>query len=230
MIRCGDVRIEMGFVRRVLGTAITIAALAAGAASGQERPAGEGELAAIGEGFDILGAVGILAPVADLTNNPDTYGTSMKVSVGFSADATLWISRSFGIAATGVYASPDLQPRKLAPGEEAPELGGATYIAGGLSAVYRFVGEGSRSAIEPYFALGGGVHRLDVGDEAAPELETRTDPALTIAGGIRFEGISGLVMRVEARDFAYFFESAATGDSRLQNDVFVTFAVGARIR
>jgi hypothetical protein len=229
MIRCGDVRIQLELARRTLGIALTLAALAAGTVQGQEM-AMDQEMDATGEGFDLLAAVGILAPVADLTNNPDTYGTSMKVSIGFSADATFWFSRNFGIAATGVYASPDMQPRKLIPGEEEPDLGGATYLAGGLSAVYRLVGEGSRSAIEPYLALGGGIHHLKVDDEAAPELETRTDPAVTLAGGIRFEGISGIVMRVEARDFAYFFKSPATGDSRLQNDVYVTFAVGARVR
>lgn len=181
-------------------------------------------------GFDLMASVGLLTPIADLTENPDTYGTSMKVSVAFSADGTAWLSRRFGIVAMGLYAAPDLQPRKLLPGEEAPELGGATYIAGTVSGVYRFIGEGSRSAIEPYLLFGAGVRHLKVDDEAGPELETSTNPVVTLGGGIRFEGISGLLMRVEAREIGSFYKSPATGNSRLQNDVLFTFSIGTRVR
>ena len=34
----------------------------------------------------------------------------------------------------------------------------------------------------------------------------------------------------EARELGSFYQSPATGDSRLQNDVLFTFAIGARLR
>jgi len=220
----GDVRIETGLLRKALGTAMIMAALGAGAVAGQM--ADEEEYG----GFDLMAAVGLLTPIADLTTNPDSYGTSMKVSVAVTGDATMWLSKRFGVAATGLYAALDLQARKLLPGEQEPDLGSAKYVVGAVSGIYRFVGEGTTAAIEPYLFLGAGVRHLKVDDVAAPELETSTDPVVTLGGGIRFEGIEGVLMRVEARELGSFYQSPATGDSRLQNDVLFTFAIGARLR
>jgi len=178
--------------------------------------------------FDVAGFVGVLAPVANLTDDPESFATVIDPYLALGLDVTYWLSNQFGIDVTGVYSPSKLAARSTQfQGAIPDDLGDATFLAGTLSAVYRFRSSGSGTALEPYVAAGFGVKRVDVDAIAAPEVESTTDPAATLAAGIRTRIIESFTLRVEVRDFASYFESPKTGDSKLQNDVVVTVGVGA---
>ncbi len=180
------------------------------------------------ETVDVSGFIGMLTPVANLTEDPESFATVIDPYVALGVDMTYWLSDRFGLDVTGVYSPSQLAAKSTQfQGAVPNDLGGATFLAGAVSAVYRFPSSGSGSALEPYFAGGFGLKHVDVDAIAAPEVASTTDPAASLAAGIRTRLISNLVMRLEVRDFASYFESPTTGDSKLQNDVVVTFGVGA---
>lgn len=180
------------------------------------------------EVFDVAGFVGLVTPVANLTDDPETFATSIDPYVALGVDLTYWVSSRFGVDLTGVYAPSQLQARGTQfQGAVPPDLGDATLLIGVLSAVYRFPSSGSGTALEPYFAGGFGLKRIDVDEIAAPQVESTTDPTATLAAGIRTRLVPSVVLKVEVRDFASYYESPSTGESKLQNDVVVTVGVGA---
>lgn len=178
--------------------------------------------------FDVAGFVGLVTPVANLTEDPETFSTSIDPYLALGLDLTYWISTRFGLDLTGVYSPSQLKARGTQfQGAIPPDLGDATLFIGTVSAVYRFPASGSGTALEPYFAGGFGLKRLNVDEIAAPAVESTTDPTATLAAGIRTRIIESVVLRVEVRDFASYFESPGTGESKLQNDVVMTVGIGA---
>lgn len=237
MTERGDVRIDAGNGggrrSRSRGLAPLFGALLAAMALGpRETTAQMAEEAIEERGFELLGHVGLITPVGNLTDNPDAFGASMKVSLVYGVDAIYWTSKNFGVGFVGLYAPGELQTLATSfQGVVPDDLGDVDYLAGAVNAIYRFRGSGSSSLVEPYFAVGGGLRRISVDAIAGPEVESSTDPTATLAGGIRIEGIGpGLMMRVEIRDFISSYESPATGDSKLQNDFAISFGIGTRFR
>jgi hypothetical protein len=203
---------------------VALALLLAGPANAQTAFEETGD-----KGFELLGSIGLLTPVANLTEDPATFGATINVNVIYGLDAIFWTSQRFGVGATGWYSPARLQPRDLPQGAPEVDLGKADYAVGTLQAIYRFVGSGSQSPLEPYLAAGAGVRHLSVSEAANPEVEDSTDPAGTVAGGVRLQGvISKMMIRLEIRDNFSMYESPTTGESRLQNDVVLTFGVGVR--
>ncbi|MDX1578587.1 MAG: hypothetical protein R3266_08880 [Gemmatimonadota bacterium] len=181
--------------------------------------------------FEVQGFVGVLQPLANLSENPDAFGTVLTPNVAFGAEATLWVSPRLGLSAGGVLSPTDLDAfATQAPGTiELPEdLGSATWAAGTVSLTYRIVTSGSAGSVEPYFALGGGIRHVSFDEIAEPEAESATDPAATLAAGLRIEVLDGLLMRIEVRDVASFYASPVTDEDKLQNDVLVTLGLGFR--
>lgn len=174
---------------------------------------------------------GALQPLANLTSNPDTWGTVISPDIALGVDATFWLSRNLGISTVGVFAPANLDVfATQAPGAvELPEdVGNATYFSGTVSLTYRIVSGGSAGSLEPYFSIGGGVRHLELDAVAEPEAESSTDPAATLAGGLRIEVLDGLWMSIELRDIVSRYESPATGDARLQNDTVLSLGFGIR--
>ncbi|MDX1393865.1 MAG: hypothetical protein R3195_05720 [Gemmatimonadota bacterium] len=221
MTRRGRVRLPAVLAAALLGAATTTAPLTA------QNPVDFDETG--GEGFEILGAIGLLTPLGSLVSNEDGVGATVNVNVSYGLDAVYWASSRWGVGATGWYSPAQLSIVGLPQGTEQPDLGNADYFVGALNAIYRFRGEGSRSPLEPYLAAGGGIRHLDVGGMAAPFVEDSTDPAATVAGGVRLQGvISKMMIRLEMRDNISLYESPATGDSKLLNDLLLSFGVGVR--
>lgn len=180
------------------------------------------------ETFDVAGFVGLLTPVANLTDDPESFATVIDPYVAMGLDVTYWLSDRFGLDVTGVYSPAELAAKGTQFQGAIPDsLGNVTFLAGAVSAVYRFRSSGSASALEPYLAAGFGLKYVGVDEIARPEVESTTDPAATLAAGIRTRIVRGLALRIEVRDFASYFEAPTTGDSKLQNDVLVTVGVGA---
>lgn len=182
------------------------------------------------EGLELVGAIALMTPLGNLTEDAATFGTTINVNLAYGLEAVMWASNRWGFGASGWYSPAKLQARDLPDGIFEVDLGDAKYAVGTLQAIYRFRGEGSRNPLEPYFALGGGVRHIDVDEDLAnPEVVDSTDPAGTIAGGIRLQGLlSKMMIRIEIRDNFSIYESPTTGESRLQNDVLLSFGVGVR--
>lgn len=218
MTRSGHVRIDA--VLAVVALLMTAGAPVTAQASFQE----SGD-----SGFELLGAIGLLTPVGNLTADPASFGTTINVNIAYGLDAIYWTSRNWGFGGTGWYSPAQLQARDIPQGSIEPDLGTADYAIGTLQAIYRIKGEGSRSPLEPYFAAGGGVRSISVGAKAQPQVESSTDIAGTIAGGVRLEGvISKMMIRLEIRDNISTYKSPTTGESRLQNDLIASFGIGVR--
>ena len=60
-------------------------------------------------GVEFTALVGVLDPLASLTDDPASFGTLMAPSVMYSGEVTLWTSRNIGIGVTGIYAAPSLK-------------------------------------------------------------------------------------------------------------------------
>lgn len=174
---------------------------------------------------------GLLAPLNDLTADPTSFGTAVTSSVALGVEAAFWLGRRWGVGLQGVYAPADLslKPSPEFQGVVPENLGGADYLAGGVSVLHRFSFAGPATVIEPYFGAGLGVRRLSVDPIAQPEVEDRTGVAGTLTGGA-FVPISRVwAVRLEVRDWVSSFESPTTTESRLQNDIAVTVGLGAAI-
>lgn len=175
--------------------------------------------------------VGVLTPLSDLTEDPATFGTAITASGLVGGDVTMWLGRRWGVAVQGVFGPADLQVRATEfQGAVPDDLGEAEVLAGTASVVYRLVPGGAASLLEPYFAAGGGVRRLTVEAIAAPEVEDATDPAATVAAGAYARVSDALAFRIEVRDLISSFQSPATGEARLQNDLWVTVGLAAALR
>ncbi len=178
-------------------------------------------------GFSVSAAFGVLTPLANLTDDPESFGTVITPYLAAGVEAIVWTSSRFGIGVVGLYSPSDLDGVGTQfQGATPDDLGAADYFAGAVNLIYRIRSPGSGGAVEPYFALGGGVRHVSVEAVAGPEVESGTDPMGTLAAGVRLEALPGLWLKVEVRDFASFYESPSTGESRFQNDIAITLGIG----
>lgn len=179
--------------------------------------------------LEIYAFGGALHPLANLTFDDGSFGTAVSPDVVLGAELTYWFTERLGIGVVGAFSPADLQPVATQFQGAIPDsLGSATYVAALGALTYRIASGGSARALEPYFSVGAGLRHIDTDPIAQPEAESSTDPALTVAGGIRVPVTGSLWMRGELRDIASTYESPTTGDSRIQNDITVSLGVGVR--
>ncbi|WP_420461499.1 hypothetical protein [Candidatus Palauibacter sp.] len=179
-------------------------------------------------GPEFLGFVGILQPLSNLTEDPSTYGTAIPPDLLMGGEVTWWASRVVGIGLMGLYSPAILNPVGGGGlGRNFRSLGEIEYMTGMASLTFRFRSSGSTGLLEPYASVGAGLRRLRFAAQAVPEISA-TDPAATIAAGLRVSLSESVWLRGEVRDMASFYISAATDRSRLQNDVVITLGLGIR--
>jgi hypothetical protein len=178
--------------------------------------------------FDLVGFVGWVASLNDITNDPASFATSIKPSVSFGVEGTRWFGSGFGIGIHGFWAPSELDVIPNDVTAEGPaDLGDANYFSAVVNALYRLPVSGPAATVQPYFLLGGGVRHLAVSEDAAPTVEDATDPQLTLGLGAFVQFASSLTIRIGMRDFVSVFDGAES-DSRLQNDILASFGVGYR--
>jgi hypothetical protein len=178
--------------------------------------------------FDLVGFVGWIAPLNDITNDPASVATSLKPSVSFGVEGTHWLGRGFGIGFHGFWALSELDVTPNVVTAEVPDgLGDANYFSAVVNALYRLPVTGPAATVQPYFLLGGGVRHLAVSEEAAPTVKDATDPQLTLGLGAFVQVASSLTVRFGLRDFVSVFDGPES-DSQLQNDIVVSVGVGYR--
>lgn len=216
---------------RALLSAVCLILGGAASLGAQADPLGRGD-AAPGPpvGLEATAFVGWISSLADLSEDPDAFSTAIDPYVAVGADAVFWFSERFGLGVTGVFAPSELGTRATQPDLPAPEdLGGVDYLAGVANLVYRIPISGTASAVRPYFAVGAGLRHLEIAESARPDLESSTDPAATIAGGVRLDVLGDVQLRMEVRDFMSSYEAPGTGESTFQNDIAVTVGFGTRV-
>ncbi|WP_420633706.1 hypothetical protein [Candidatus Palauibacter sp.] len=177
-------------------------------------------------GPEFVGFVGAVQPLNNLTDSPSTYGTTIPPDVLMGGEFTYWASRVVGIGVMGLY-SPATLNAVGGPGRGIGRLGEMEYMAGTLNLTFRIRSSGSAGALEPYFSMGAGLRRLQFYGDEVPKISA-TDPAATAAIGMRVALTSSLWFRGELRDVASYYISAATDESRLQNDIGITVGFGIR--
>ena len=180
--------------------------------------------------FEIGAFLGWVSPLSNLTEDPGAFGIVMNPYVAFGAEAVYWLTRTFGIGAFGLFAPSELQATQPEDPTALVDLGNANYITAVANVVYQIPVSGSANLVQPYFALGAGIRHLDLDETLATEAASSTDPVATLAAGVRIPFSTRITLWTELRDFASYFESPVTGDSKLQNDITITLGVGTRIR
>ena len=179
--------------------------------------------------FRFAAFVGWLAPITNLTDNADLFSTVINPYVAFGADATYWVSETFGIGVLGLFAPSELQATQVQPDVFAVDLGDANYLTAVVNAVYRVPVSGTAVPVQPYFAAGFGIRHLDLDDTLATEAASSTDPTGSLAAGAWIPLSGNISLRAELRNFLSFFESPVSGDSKLQNDIAITLGIGTRV-
>lgn len=180
-------------------------------------------------GPEVFGLAGVIQPLNNLTDNTSAYGTVIPPDVMMGGEATYWASRSVGIGVMGLYSPATLEGVGGGPGRGPGTLGEMEYLAGTVNLTFRLRSSGSAGALEPYFTMGGGLRQLKFYGAEVPKLSA-TDPMATAAIGVRVHLMSSLWFRGELRDMASYYISAATDESKLQNDIGVTIGFGIRYR
>ena len=180
-------------------------------------------------GPEIVGFVGVLQPLSNLTEDPTTFGTTIPPDVLMGGEVTWWASSAVGIGIMGLYSPATLNPVQasgLGRGGIG-RLGELEYMTGMANLTFRLRSSGAAGLLEPYASVGAGLRRLRFAARAVPEISA-TDPAATVAAGLRVALSSSVWLRAEVRDMASFYISRATDVSKLQNDVVITIGLGFR--
>ncbi len=182
--------------------------------------------------LDLTAFVGWKAPVGNLTENKDTFGTSVTPGVALGLDGAYWFGSGFGIGLQGFWGPSRLNVFETNPETTPPEantMGDVNYFALAASALYRLNVGGPAATVQPFFALGGGMRYLHVQADAGPEVESAWDPALSVAMGVYVPLARTMAIRAEFRDYISSFKSPTSGDSRLQNDLLISIGFTYRI-
>lgn len=202
---------------------------AARPAAGQTFP--EEEPVDFGGGLEVSVFGGVLAPLGDLTSDPNSFATVVTAAPSAGAEAVFWLGSGLGFGAQGIWAPADLeiQPTDF-EGAVPTELGHATWLAATANLMWRLRLSGAAEMVQPFFALGAGLRRLDVSAQAAPEVEDSTDPLVSFGGGAHVRVGRQWRVRFELRDHVSSFSSGTTDDSRIQNDVAISVGAAYRLR
>ena len=180
------------------------------------------------DGPEVSISAGVLAPLSLLSTSDVSFSTEVSSSAALGGGVTWWLG-AFGVSAQGVWAPAQLSLRPTGIGGVVPDdLGDAEYLAGSLDLVYRLRLRGAAAIVEPYFALGGGVRRLELDAVARPEVRSSTDPMGTVAAGARVDLWRPAAIRFEVRDQVSRFDATETGASKIQNDILVTVGLSVR--
>ena len=179
-------------------------------------------------GPEFTGFVGVLQPLSNLTENPSTYGTTIPPDVLMGGEVTWWASSAVGVGIMGLYSPATLNPvQATGPGRGIGRLGELEYMTAMANLTFRLRSAGATGLLEPYASVGAGLRRLRFAARAVPEISA-TDPAATVAAGLRVALSPSVWLRAEVRDMASFYISRATDESKLQNDVVITLGLGIR--
>lgn len=170
---------------------------------------------------------GGLAPLAQLSSDPGSFATEVSSAPMIGGTAGWWFPNGFGAGVQVLYAPASLNilPTSF-QGPIPTDLGDARYLAATAEVRYRLLLKGPAGVLSPYVAVGAGIRHLNFDPIASLDVQDRTDPVATIAGGAEARLYGPVSMRLELRDYLSRFTAVVNGATRTQQDVAITFGLG----
>ncbi len=170
----------------------------------------------------ITGYFGILAPLANLTEDAESFGTKVSLSVTFGGEVAYFLPSGLGFGVQGLFAPADLAVEATDfPGAIPAEIGDANWFVLSGNLMYRLDLKGPAGVVEPFVVVGAGIRRLGLEAIASDQATTSTDFAGNFGAGAFVFVSKSIAFRVEARDYISSFTSEVSGTSRVQHDVVI---------
>ena len=174
----------------------------------------------------VTGYFGVLAPLAHLTDNPETFSTDVSISLGYGGEVDYFLKSGFGFGVLGLYAPAKLtlSPGQL-PGAVPTDLGDAKWSTLTANLMYRLDLKGPAGMVEPYALVGGGIRRLNVDPIASPQATDSTDGVLGFGVGAFTLISSHWAIRLDLRGYVSPFTSDENEFTKTQWDTTVLFGI-----
>jgi len=174
----------------------------------------------------VSGYFGVLAPLADLTDDPETFGTAVSVSIGVGGEFDYFLKNGLGFGLFGLYAPAELTivPEDV-PIATPPELGDAKWSTITANLLYRVDLKGPAGMVEPYVLVGGGIRNLDVDPIAAPQAVDKTNGVLNFGAGSFVLVAKHWAIRLDLRGYVSPFSVEATDSTATQFDTSILFGI-----
>ena len=174
----------------------------------------------------ITGYFGVMAPLANLTEDPESFSTDVSVSIAFGGEFDYFFKSGFGVGLFGLYAPAKLT---ISPGDvpsAAPiDLGGAKWSTITANLMYRVDLKGPAGMVEPYVLVGGGIRNLNVDPIAAPEATDSTNGIFDFGLGAFTIISEHWAIRIDLRGYISPFNVEATDNTRTQFDTTILFGI-----
>ena len=168
----------------------------------------------------ITGYFGILAPLAHLTTNPETFDTDISISIAVGGEFDYFFPSGLGFGVLGLYAPADLTISPSgSPIAVPPDLGSAKWLTVTGNLMYRVDLKGPADLVEPYVLVGGGIRNLNVDPIAAPEATDSTDGVVSFGGGAFVLVTRQFAFRIDLRGYISPFTAATEVNTRTQFDL-----------
>lgn len=210
----------------------TVAALAATLAM-VAFPAGIGAQEAVDEkasGFEVLGSIGYLTPLAKLADSGDSIRAEFSTKVAFGAEVDYWFG-NFGVGVVGGYSSPELTIQ-LVPSDsigftQSIPLGSTDYWMLTGNVMWRPAMSGSATIVRPYLGVGAGMVSITYPQsEDFPEIANETRFTGTLIAGAHVALSRSWFMRLDVRDYISRFNTEPFDESKMQHDLVTSFEIG----
>ncbi len=170
----------------------------------------------------ITGYFGILAPLANLTEDAESFGTKVSLSIAFGGEVAYFLPSGLGFGVQGLFAPAELAVEATDfPGAIPPDLGNVDWFVLSGNVMYRLDLKGPAGVVEPFGVAGAGIRRLGLEPIASDQATTSTDFAGNFGAGAFVLISKSIAFRVEARDYISSFTSEGTGRSKVQHDLVV---------
>lgn len=174
----------------------------------------------------ITGYFGVMAPLANLTEDPESFSTDVSISIAFGGEFDYFFKSGFGVGLVGLYAPAKLT---ISPGDvpsAAPiDLGDAKWSTITANLMYRVDLKGPAGMVEPYVLVGGGIRNLNVDPIASPEATDSTNGVFDFGFGAFTIISEHWAIRLDLRGYISPFNVEATDNTRTQFDTTILFGI-----
>lgn len=174
----------------------------------------------------ITGYFGAMAPLANLTEDPESFSTDVSVSIAFGGEFDFFFKSGFGVGLFGLYAPAKLT---ISPGDvpsAAPiDLGDAKWSTITANLMYRVDLKGPAGMVEPYVLVGGGIRNLNVDPIASPEATDSTNGIFDFGLGAFTIISEHWAIRIDLRGYISPFNVEATDNTKTQFDTTILFGI-----
>lgn len=174
----------------------------------------------------ITGYFGVLAPLANLTDDPESFSTDVSISIAFGGEFDYFTKSGFGFGVTGLYAPAKLtiSPEDV-PSAAPPDLGDAKWTTVTANLMYRVDLKGPAGMVEPYVLVGGGIRNLNVDPIAAPQATDATNGVFNFGAGAFTLLSRHWAIRLDLRGYVSPFNVEATDNTKTQFDTTILFGI-----